>query len=159
MEKLRDILLKDEGIRLRLVREMASLVEHEVAGHRGVVGYAVRGSFRFITSVRSNLVQQALDDMIDAFVTELDALYSEHGRPQGFADFMIHHKARIADRMVSVTDSRRGNARNIPLCRAYDRLSPYARSSVERSIPRLSQVVQRYVDELAAQQTTLAEAV
>jgi hypothetical protein len=146
VQHLTDILLSD-GVRQRLVTELADLIEQEVAGGTGVAGLAVRSGYRLVTSIRADFVRRALEDMVAAFVAELDPLYAEHGRPGGFAEYLASHRAHVARQVLEVADARRATVRSAPLRSAYDALVPLARAKVERSVPRLGQVIQRYVDE------------
>lgn len=150
MEHLTDILLRD-GVREQLVTELTDVVEQEVAARSGVAGMVVRSGYRLITSIRSDVVRRAFEDMLDAFVAELDTLFVEHGGPAGFAEFMVSQRDRVARQMLKVADARRATVRSAPLRSAYDALVPVARVNVERSIPRLSLVIQRHVDEALGQ--------
>lgn len=150
MQRLTDILLRDDT-RWRLVRDVAELIEHEVDDQRGLTGAAIRSGYRLVTRMRDGLIRDALDDMLDAFVSELDPLWFEHGSLQGFDQFLAAHRCRVAQRMLQVTDARRDTARNRSLRSAYDRLGPVARPRIERAVPRLGQVIQKYLDELVDQ--------
>jgi hypothetical protein len=146
MDRLADILLK-EGVRDRLVAEMARAIGQEIQERRGLMGSAIRGGFRFVSNMRHDFVYVALDDMLEAFVEELDPLYAEHGSPEGFGDYLIANRDRVAHGMLRVSQARRQAIRSAAIRQAYDRLQPFARSNVERAVPRLGRVIQGFVDE------------
>lgn len=154
MQYLADILLQD-GTRQRFVREIVDLIDEEVDRRTGLVGLTVRGGYHFFKKVRGDVVRDALDDMIDAFVRELEPLYIAHGTPESFGEFMAHHRSLVARRMLKVTDARREDSRSVSIRKTYDAISPFAAANVERSIPRLGEVIQRYVDEFIHVQPAL----
>lgn len=148
MTRLADILSRDD-VRQRLVDEMSRLVEEEVSQRRGVMGFTLRSGYRVVTAFGNDFVRRAVDELVESFIAELDPLLDEHGALEGFEEYLVANRQRVADRMLRVTDARRDACNNIPLRRAYDSLSPVARGSVERAVPRIGRLLQRYVNELS----------
>lgn len=154
MQHLADILLQD-GTRQRFVREIVDIIDDEVGRRAGLMGLTIRGGYQMLKRARGDVVRDALDDMIDGFVRELEPLYLAHGTPESFGEFMVRHRSLVARRMLRVTDARRDIARSVPIRKTYDAISPFAAINVERSIPLLGEVIQRYVDEFLQLQPAL----
>ncbi len=148
MTKLVDLLLKD-GIRERVITDLERLIDQEVGDRRGVTGLAIKGGYKFVKKFKSGFIRGALESMLPEFVESLDPFYEEHGATKGFDTFMLRNKARVADGLLGVTDARRDSSTNKAIKKAYNKLRPMAKSNVEQSIPRLSKLMQKHIDELA----------
>jgi hypothetical protein len=120
-----------------------------VGDKKGLSGMAIKGGYSFVKKLKKGFVRDALDGLIDEFMEQLDPFYKEHGSAEGFDGFMVQHKARIADGLLKVTDQRRDRTSHKALKKAYDKLRPMAKSNVEQAIPRLSKLVQKYLDQEA----------
>lgn len=127
---------------------MRQIVDEEVSSKRGVTGLTIRGSYSLIKWLKRDSLERTLDEMLEEFVIDLDSLYRKHSSPQNFGDYILRNKSRIAARMLRITDKRRKTSKNQSLCSAYDKISPSAQSNIERAIPKISQLIQKYVDEL-----------
>lgn len=148
MTKLVDMILKD-GVRERVITDLEKLIDAEVADRRGVTGLAIKGGYKFVKKVKRDFVRDALSSMFPEFVMALDPFYAEHGATKGFDGFMVRNKTRVADGLLGVTDTRRDGSSNMAIKKAYDKLRPMAKSNVEQAIPRLSKLMQKFIDELA----------
>ncbi len=146
MANLNDILMKD-GVRQKVIADSAILIDQEVGDRRGVMGLAIKGGYKFVKKLKKNFVEDALDGLIDEFISELNAFYDEHGDTKGFGDFMRKNSTRVADGLLGVTDRRRKGTAHKALGKAYDKLRPMAKSNVEQAIPRLSRLIQKYLDQ------------
>lgn len=148
MESLNDILMKD-GVREQVIADGVILIDEEVAAKSGISGMAIKGGYKFVKKLKKGFVEEALDSLIDEFIEQLDPFFQEHGSVEGFDQFMVKHKARIADGLLGVTDARRDRTDHASLRKAYDKLRPMAQSNVEQAIPRLSKLVQKFLDQEA----------
>lgn len=148
MPTLNDILMKD-GVRERVIDDGVILIDQEVGDRKGLSGMAIKGGYAFVKKMKKGFVRGALDGLIDEFMEKLDPFYQEHGSDEGFADFMVKNKPRIADGLLKVTDQRRDRTSHTALRKAYDKLRPMAKTNVEQAIPRLSKLVQKYLDQEA----------
>jgi hypothetical protein len=147
MTKLVDMILKD-GVRERVISDLDKLIDAEVGDRKGVTGLAIKGGYKFVKTIKKDFVRDALQGLLPDFVIALDKFYGEHGSPKGFDAFMMTNKSRVADGMLSVTDTRRDRTSNAAIKKAYDKLRPLAKSNVEQAIPRLSVLIQKHIDSL-----------
>ena len=145
MQSLNDILMK-EGVRERVIADGVTLIDQEVADKSGVSGMAIKGGYKFVKKFKKDFVHDALDSLIDEFMKQLEPFYQEHGSPEGFDNYMMEHRSRIADGLLGVTDARRDRTDNNALRKAYDKLRPMTKANVEQTIPRLSTLIQKYLD-------------
>lgn len=148
MPSLNDILMKD-GVREKVIDDGVILIDQEVGDRKGISGMAIKGGYKFVTKIKKGFVRDALDGLIDEFIEQLDPFYQEHGEAKGFGEFMRKNASRIADGLLKVTDSRRDHTSNNALRKAYDKLRPMAKSNVEQAIPRLSRMIQKFLDQEA----------
>ena len=145
MPTLNDILMKT-GVRDRVIRDGVVVIDEEVADRKGISGIAIKGGYAFVKKIKKNFVEDALDGLIDEFVTELDPFYQEHGSRAGFSDFLVRNTSRVADGLLGVTDRRSQRTSQAALRKTYDKLRPMAKANVEQAVPRLSRMVQKHLD-------------
>lgn len=145
MPSLNEILMKD-GVRGQFIDDGVILIDQEVGDKKGISGLAIKGGYKFVKTIKKGFVKEALNAMIDEFIEQLDPFYQKHGSPKGFDNFMKQNTPEVADGLLGVTDSRRDRASNKGLKKAYDKLRPVAKTNVEQAIPRLSTLVQKYLD-------------
>ena len=154
MATLNDILMKD-GVRDRVIDDSVVLVDQEVGDKGGLSGLAIKGGYAFVKTLKKGFVRDALDNLIDDFISRLDPIYQEftkeHGTPAGFGEHLVKNKSRIAEDLLGVTDDRRNRSSNAGLKKAYDKLRPAAKANVEQAVPRLAKVVQKLLDQAAKQ--------
>lgn len=149
MATLNDILMK-EGVRDRVIDDGVVLIDQEVADKGGISGLAIKGGYAFVKAIKKGFVRDALDNLMDDFISRLDPFYQEHlkthGSAAGFDASLIKDKSAVADGLLGVTDDRRNRSSNGGLRKAYDKLRPVAKANVEQAIPRLSKMVQKHLD-------------
>lgn len=147
MEKLVDFFLKD-NMREPLIKDFEVLIDQEVADRGGVSGFAIKQGYKFVKKIKKDFVHDALQGMLPEFVGALDTFYEEHGKRQGFGDFLLKNKNRVANGLLGVTDERANSSSKAAIKKMYQKLRPMAQSNVEQSIPRMSKLVQKHVDKL-----------
>ncbi len=148
MATLNDILMKD-GVRSTVIADGVILIDQEVGDRRGITGLAIKGGYKFVKKLKKGFVEDALDGLIDEFIETLNPFYEEHGAARGFGDFMVKNKPRVAEGLLGVTDRKSSHTSNKVLKKAYSKLRPMAKSNVEQAIPRLSKLIQKYLDQEA----------
>lgn len=149
MATLNDTLMKD-GVRGRVIDDAVVLIDQEVGDKGGISGLAIKGGYAFVKAIKKGFVRDALEGLMDDFISRLDPFYQEHleatGSAAGFGDAMVKQKSAVADGLLGVTDDRRNRSSNAGLRKAYDKLRPVAKANVEQAVPRLSKLVQKHLD-------------
>ncbi|HAN31803.1 MAG TPA: hypothetical protein DCQ06_09425 [Myxococcales bacterium] len=147
MSKLADILL-DPTLRPELLTACEGLVDAEVASKRGLASLPIKGGFKAVKAVSPAFIRQVVDALFDRFVEQLEPSYAqwiESGRSGSFGAHLQRHDLAVADALLAVTDQRARQSQMRSVKKVYDKLRPSAQGHVRAGVPRMGQVLDRYV--------------
>lgn len=135
------------GKRQALVNDALDVLDQEVASKSGLTGMAIKGAYKLIQGVKPGFLRQVVEHLLDDFLSALDPVYQEAAakkRPSGA--YLLEHKDRVADALLTVTDRRAKSAESATIRGAYDKLRPIAKKQVEAAAPRLATLMERHSD-------------
>jgi len=130
--------------RAKVITDACGVLDQEVADKGGLSGIAIKGAYKIVQGVKPGFIREAVDGLLDDFLTALDPIYQEAAqkkRPAGA--FLRENAARVADALLSITDARATKASGV-VKSAYDRLRPMAKKQVEAAAPRLGDLLSRH---------------
>jgi|GEM_PF-2104273 len=141
-----DALLTDPSRRPALVRDLARVVEEEVASKKGLSGIALKATFGLVTGVRPGFLAEAVDYLLDGSVAGLRPLIEVGaGQGQGVAAALRANPPATASALLRVVDDRISRSKNQTLRKAYEKLRGSAQKQVEEAVPRLADTLERHV--------------
>jgi hypothetical protein len=155
MPTLNEILLVP-GNRPKVIADCVQLINEEVDSKGGLTGLAVKGAFALVKAVKPGFVNEAVDHMLDDFVTRLEPFYAEaQSKNEPVGPLMNAKAPQVADALLAISDERAQRSKNANLKKAYDKLRPTGKKHVEQAVPRIGRLIQKYVSAAA---TTAASA-
>lgn len=144
MPTLTDMLGKSPK-REQVIADACVVLDEEVADKGGLSGLAIKGAYGVVKGVRPGFVREAIDMMLDDFLSSLDPLYQEaveRGVKPGA--HLRSNPARVADALLGITDRRAERAERAMIKSAYDKLRPTAKKHVESAAPRLAALLDKH---------------
>ena len=148
-DTLKSLLLDDASKRPRILDDCVRLIDDEVKRKSGISGVAIKGGYKVIQKVKPGMVREAMDGLLDEFVSRFEPLWLEHceggGDKSGFVSFLERHKSKAADELLGVTDDRAKRAKHQGLKKAYEKLRPMAKKHVEDAVPNAGRTLIQHV--------------
>jgi hypothetical protein len=146
---LKDKLLESD-VRPRVIPDCVRLVDREVAAKRGVTGLMIKGGYKAFTKLMPNIVEKAVDHLLDDFVRVLDVLHGEYmekvpDQSPPFDTWMSGQKSRVANDLLGVTDDIMARSDKGVLKKIYGGLRPVAQKNVAEAVPGIGTLVKKYI--------------
>jgi len=144
MASLRDILLQD-GVRPTVVREIAALLDDEVARKTGVGGMAIKAAFKTVKTIKVSFLPAVVDALLEEWLDAMEPEYQDFLRQGGgdFQSFSRGREAEMAEALLSVTDRRAEVSVHRSAASLYKKLRPSASAHVASAVPALTGIVAR----------------
>lgn len=131
--------------RPKIVTDCVRVIDEEVDSKGGLTGLAVKGAYAIVKAVKPGFVQEAVDNMINDFVSRLEPIHAAaqaKGEPIG--PYMNARTGEVAEALLAISDERAARARNQTLKKAYERLRPTGKKHVEAAVPRVGRLIAKY---------------
>lgn len=136
--------LADGSKKDAVVSDVCKLVDEEVASKGGLSGIALKAGYAAVKGVKPGFVQSVVKKLLPEFAQKLDPLWTEGVKDGKPVAFLEREKSRVADALLSVTDSKIDKAESDLVRGTYKRLRGSAKKNVEEAVPRLARVVERH---------------
>jgi hypothetical protein len=154
MPTLNEILLVP-GTRPKVIADCVQLINEEVDSKGGLTGLAVKGAFALVKAVKPGFVNEAVDHMLDDFVTRLEPFYAEAlAKNEPVGPLMNAKAPQVADALLAISDERAQKSTNGNLKKAYEKLRPTGKKHVEQAVPRVGRLIQKYASVAATTAAT-----
>lgn len=144
---LKEILLSVD-VRHRVIADAVALVESEVKSKSGISGLAIKAGFSTVNKVKPSLVRDAVDNLLDRFVEQLEPFYAgwvEQGKNGTFESHLTGQPNKVANALLVVTDQRAQQIQAGVVKKAYESLRPVGEKNVEAAVPRLGRTIGKYL--------------
>jgi hypothetical protein len=141
--------LKDPATHRAVVDDGVRVIEAEVASKGGLTGMAVKAAFKAVQSIKPGFVPMALHHLMPDFARQVDP-FIDRWRREGGKDlkgFFVRNGREVANALLSITDERAKRAENRGVRKAYDSLRPQGLDHTVAAMPRLGELVAKYVRE------------
>lgn len=149
MATLNEILLVP-GNRPKVIGDCVQLINEEVDSKGGLTGLAVKGAFALVKAVKPGFVNEAVDHMLDDFVTRLEPFWADaQAKNEPVGPLMSSRAPQVADALLAISDERAKTSKNQNLKKAYERLRPTGKKHVEQAVPRIGRLIQKYASSAA----------
>jgi hypothetical protein len=144
MSTLTEILTND-GKKAAVIDDCCTLIDQEVSDKGGLSGLAIKAGYSAVKGVKPGFVKNVVTDLLPEFARALETVYSEAkaaNRPVG--DFFVSNGGRVADALLSITDSKAQRSSSGIVKSTYDKLRGTAKKNVEAAVPRLGKLIERH---------------
>jgi hypothetical protein len=129
-----------------IIDDALGVLDSEVDSKGGLGGLAIKGAYKVVKGVSPEFLRSVVDHLLDDFLSALDPIYQEaQQRGLDARQHLISNPARVADLLLSITDSRAARAKNQLVKKTYERLRDGAKKHVEAAVPRLGDLFGRHV--------------
>lgn len=140
--------LADASVRPELVKECCAIIERQVDAKKGFSGIAIKGAYKTVKAIKPGFVPGVVDALLDEWMAKLALFEDEHvgagGSLASLPTYLLTHKERVAEALVSVTDARAETTKHKTAQKLYLRFRPSALANVEEAIPELGALVAKY---------------
>ncbi|MEZ2225230.1 MULTISPECIES: hypothetical protein [unclassified Microcoleus] len=140
---LSDILL-NENNRDNFVDDCVKLIDEQVASASGLGGLALKAAYSTVKGIRADYCAQVVDQLLPDISSALDPMWTEavtNGNP---VEYLAQRKSQVADELLQISDARVENSTRAMVKGAYGKLRPSAKNYVEKGIPDLAKIIDKY---------------
>jgi hypothetical protein len=144
MATLRELLGSGDK-RSRLIDDSLHVLDAEVDDKSGLSGLAIKTAYKVVKGISPGFLRQVVDHLLDDFLEALDPVYQEAvSKNVSPRQHLQGNPGRVADALLSITDTRARNAKNQVVKGAYEKLRGQAKKHVEAAVPRLGELFDRH---------------
>lgn len=142
MTALKSKLLR-EGNRPALISACEQLIEDEVKSKSGLSGLAIKTGFKTVKTIRTDIIHDLVDVLLDDFVDSLEDIYGAYvgGQAQNIESYVTSHADAVADALLGITDRRAEKSTHGVLIKAYKTLRPQGKKQVIKAMPRIGSML------------------
>ena len=130
-----------------VIDDTAQLIDDEVRSKSGFSGMALKGGYKVVKKLKPNMIEEAIDHLLDDFTAALDPLYQEFITEEDVESFEVYiqdHDARAADDLLSITDARAERSDKQVLKSTYSKLRGQAEKHVRQALPGVGRLIDRH---------------
>ena len=129
-----------------IIDDSLNVLEAEVNDKGGLGGIAIKGAYKIVKGISPEFLRNVVDHLLDDFLNALDPIYQEAvQRGVNPRQHLTANPGRVADSLLSITDSRAARAKNQVVKKTYEKLRDGAKKHVEAAVPRLGELFARHV--------------
>jgi len=132
----------------KVIADCYALIQQEVSGKSGISGTAVKLAYKTVNTFMPghirNMVGKLLPDMVD----QLQPFWADFNSSGGsdFGDYLAKRGDEVAQALLSVTDAKAAASGRPTIVRAYGSIRSSAVKHIEAALPRVGDLVLKYVD-------------
>ena len=132
-----------------VIEDTVSLIDQEVASKSGLTGVALKGGYKGIKRLKGGrMIHKAVNHMLDDFTGALAPLHDEFREQTdttNFGSFLVSHKQRASDALLSITDAKMKEAQNKLVISTYTKLRKQAGKHVVDALPGVGRLIDKHV--------------
>ncbi|MDB9525712.1 hypothetical protein PN498_06910 [Oscillatoria sp. CS-180] len=141
--KLSDV-IKDRSVKASIVEECTDLIDDQVSSKGGISGMALKTAYRVVKGVGPTYVPGAVGRVLPEAFKALDPMWNEGLQAGDPVGYLVEHRSRTADVILSVTDARVKKASGV-VAGAYNKLRKSVKGDVEEAVPSLASIINKHV--------------
>jgi hypothetical protein len=128
-----------------VIDDCLALIDAEVADKGGISGLALKAGFGAVKGIKPGFIRNVVTDLLPEFAKALDPFYQEAvEKKKKPSEYFVQNSSRVADALLSITDSRAKTAKSGVVRSTYDKLRGTAKKNVEAALPRLGRLVEKH---------------
>lgn len=138
-------LLTSDAKKNAVVDDCCSLIDSEVSDKGGLSGLAIKAGYSAVKGIKPGFVKHVVTDLLPEFARALDPVYTEaKASGKSVSDYFLGNGSRVADALLSITDTKAANSKSGVVKSTYDKLRGTAKKNVEAAVPRLGKLIERH---------------
>ena len=137
--------LQDEATRRKVAKDGAVIVNEEVAAKRGLRAAALKAGFKTVRAIKPGIIEESMFILLPHFAPAIDPWWDKAVASGDSHGFFRSNAGKIADSLLGVTDARAQRAKNRVMIKVYKGLRPQALKYTTESVPRLPELIEKYV--------------
>jgi hypothetical protein len=143
---LADVLLAPDT-RPQLITDCFALIEQELADKSGASGAALRLAYKTVSSFKPGYLRKTLRDMLPQIVGKLEPYWADFTASGGsdFGGYLAKNGEEASESLLSVTDEMAAVSGRPTIVKAYRSIRGGAIRHVEAALPRVGDLVLRYM--------------
>ena len=130
-----------------VINDTATLIDQEVANKSGLSGMAIKGGYKVVKKLKPNMIEEAIDGLLDDFSKALDPLYQDFIADDGassFETYLAGHDKQAANDLLGITDRKAENTDHKVLKKTYGKLRGQAEKHVRQALPGVGRLIDRH---------------
>ena len=129
----------------KVVDDCLGLIDAEVADKGGISGLALKAGYSAVKGIKPGFIRHVVTDLLPEFAQALDPFYQEAvEKKKTPSEHFVANGSRVADALLSITDTKAKNAKSGVVRSTYDKLRGTAKKNVEAAVPRLGKLVEKH---------------
>lgn len=142
--------------RAQVIDDCVHLIDAQVKHKSGLSGMAIKGAYATIKTIKKGFVPNVVDTLLDDWLKKLQPHHDRWAAGGGgsFADFLIARSDDVAEDLLQVTDERAQTTEHKTAKKGYERMRGSAKKNVVEAIPELARLIERHLQEVAAEAKT-----
>jgi hypothetical protein len=127
-----------------IVADCSKLIDDEVSDKGGLSGLAVKAGYHAVKGIKPGFIAEVVGKLLPDFAGKLDVIWEEGKGGGNPTSHLIANKSRVADALLSVTDTKSQNAKSAVVRTTYEKLRGSAKKNVEDAVPRLAKLLEKH---------------
>ncbi len=136
--------LAEAGKRPAIIDDCVQLVDDEVKKKSGLGGVVIKTGYKAVKGIKPGFVRKVVDKLFDEWAAQLDPIWQEGASADSPRAAFVGQRARVADALLSVTDSKAAGAESGVVRKTYSKLRPSAKRHVEEAVPGLASLLEKH---------------
>lgn len=119
-------------------------MDEQVASKSGLSGLALKAAYGVVKGIGPNYISGALERLLPETFSALAPLWEEGIQVGNPVDHLSQNRARAADLILSVTDTKIERAKNGIVRASYQKFRQSVKPDVEEAVPGLALIIQEH---------------
>jgi fructosamine-3-kinase len=137
--------LNDDAKRAAIIEDVCRLVDDEVGKQKGLSGVAVKTGYKLVQGIKPGFVRGVVETLLPEFAAALEPIRAQAlSQGQAVGNYFATHQQEVSEALLAVTDARATSSEHGSVKGAYGKLRGSARKNVERAVPGLGKIIEKY---------------
>lgn len=136
--------IQEPSVKASIVADCAQLIETQVNTKGGISGLALKAAYTVVKGLNAHYIPGAIGRLLPPLFEALNALWEEGTQAGDPVGYLVQHRSRTANTILSITDSRVRNAPAV-VKSTYGKMRASIQGDVEEAIPELAQILGKHL--------------
>jgi hypothetical protein len=137
-------MLQEPSVKASIVADCAQLIETQVNTKGGISGLALKAAYTLVKGLNAHYIPGAIGRLLPQLFEALNSMWEEGTQAGDPVAYLVKHRSRTADTILSVTDSRVKNSPAV-VKSTYGKMRASVQGDVEEAIPELAQILGKHM--------------
>ena len=143
---LQEILLAPDT-RPNVIEDCYALIQEEISDKSGLSGTAVKLAYKTVNTFMPGHIRHMVGKLLPDMVDQLEPFWADFNSSGGseFGDYLAKRGDEVAQALLSVSDAKAASSGRPTIVKAYGSVRGSAAKHIEAALPRVGDLVMRYV--------------